>query len=173
MAQPDSPMQTFWRATIMLGAVTVGGMAFYLYGPSGDKLDAMRSQVLARIHEMTATESPAPTPAGAPLPAQPDGLAPLAPAPLAPAATEASSAGPAPSDMAVLYAELSRLGVGDPQLKPWGTEGQLHRFCCSALTPGGFRRHFDAIRPTPEEAVLVALSQVREWRATASEPINR
>ena len=204
MSQRNSPtespleaaMQTFWRATIMLGTVTVGGMAFYLYGPSQEKASAMFDGVVARIHDMTATDAPAaglPAPASAglttglstgqaagltPLGSPQAGLAPVAPAlalaPLAePALPVAEGDRQAPANMPQLYAELSQLGAGDPQLEPWGNSGNLHRFCCSALTPSGFRRHFDAIRPTPEEAVLVALSQVREWRAASGQPINR
>lgn len=71
--------------------------------------------------------------------------------------------------------ELQQLGAQLPKLEPWGTDGRLHRFHCSAALPGceAFQRHFDAIRPTPAEAVAVALAELREWRTSHQQPITR
>lgn len=77
--------------------------------------------------------------------------------------------------LAPLARELEQLGAQMPKLEPWGTDGRLHRFHCSAALPGceAMQRHFDAIRATPTEAVSVALAELRQWRGGHQQPITR
>jgi hypothetical protein len=101
------------------------------------------------------------------------------PAPLFSAATEAAEpAGAEAADAASLsnaaadrlpqlYSRLESLGVSNPQLAPWGSSGQMYRFCCRAAlveTPA-LARHFEAVAPEPVLAVEQVVAKVEAWRA--------
>lgn len=64
-------------------------------------------------------------------------------------------------------AQLDELGAGQHQLQPWGTSGQLYRFCCSAAWGSGpdYSRHFEAVAAEPAAAVEQVVGQVAAWRA--------
>jgi hypothetical protein len=68
----------------------------------------------------------------------------------------------------MLLAELAKLDVQEPQLAPWGTGGQLYRFCCRATWGGStqFSRHFESVAAEPETAVEQVLAQVDAWRTS-------
>ncbi|MEN1680288.1 MAG: hypothetical protein AAGJ46_11905 [Planctomycetota bacterium] len=186
-------MQAFWRLTIMLGTLTVGGMAAYVYGPPPERVIELADQLYTRARQaldeqrerpprpafgdetlasrgglsFPAAGLPAPGVA-APVISQP--LPPSSPPPTAWPAPAAVATSPAPSTpgpgIDPMTDELRRLGATDFQLKPWG-DGRLHRFCCTAELAGGsgIRRHFQAIQPTPSQAVAAALAEVRRWRS--------
>lgn len=67
-----------------------------------------------------------------------------------------------------LLSRLEELGATDPQLAPWGSSGEIYRFCCRATladTPG-FSRHFEAVAAEPLSAVEQVVAKVEAWRAT-------
>ncbi|MEX2308163.1 MAG: hypothetical protein WD738_11250 [Pirellulales bacterium] len=67
-----------------------------------------------------------------------------------------------------LYSRLKELGASDPQLGPWGSSGEMYRFCCRAAladTPA-FTRHFEAVAAEPVGAVEQVVAKVEAWRAT-------
>jgi hypothetical protein len=71
-----------------------------------------------------------------------------------------------------LFAELTQLDVQEPKLAPWGTSGQLYRFCCRATWGESpqLSRHFESVAAEPSVAVEKVLAQVTSWRATATTP---
>ncbi len=197
MSQPQtSPLESFWRATIMLGTLVVGGMALYVYGPPPEKAAEFIDQVASRIQELSGEQAeaaagedpaaafpgtrfataPLPVPLGAPPqasvasqepPAGASGLVPLAP-PLLPSGASGASVGS-------LKEQLAQLGAEEVQLEPWGADGTLYRLHFSALMAGqsGFRRHFDAIESSPTKAAASGLAALKEWRTASHWPIYR
>lgn len=190
MANPQAPeesaLEAFWRSTIMLGTLIVGGMAAYLYGPPPEKAAAMIDQLVGRVQELLA-EPPAPPmasapparlPAGSPDPPPPapsglPALTPLAGFPnrsAAPLANLPPASVPAAA-LAPLVSELTALGASDFDVQAWGSGADLHRFHCTAplLADGGgsgFRRHFQAIGRSPVAAAAEVLADVRQWRSS-------
>ncbi|MEM1304831.1 MAG: hypothetical protein AAGG46_08035 [Planctomycetota bacterium] len=82
MSAPESPLQPFFRLTIMVGAAVVGGMALKVYGPPPEKIGPLVDQALAfakRVGaEVMADDTPAePTASPAALPS-PAFVAPVA-----------------------------------------------------------------------------------------------
>ncbi|MEM1305479.1 MAG: hypothetical protein AAGG46_11315, partial [Planctomycetota bacterium] len=63
MSAPESPLQPFFRLTIMVGAAVVGGMALKVYGPPPEKIGPLVDQALAfakRVGaEVMADDTPA------------------------------------------------------------------------------------------------------------------
>ena len=80
------------------------------------------------------------------------------------AATEADRLPP-------LLSRLQEIGGADPQLAPWGTSGQLYRFCCRAKMDNmpALSRHFEAVAPEPVAAVEAVLAKVEAWRTAQHE----
>lgn len=186
------PLETFWRSTIMLGTLIVGAMALYLYGPPMEKVVAMVDQAATRLQQLSSESQAveraqlpqalaAPTDVGGALrspfgASTPPASAPplFAAAPPARIRSDPPTSGPV-ADIAELTSQLTDLGAEGVLVAPWGAEGEFHRIQFSAPLAGaaGFRRQFDAIRATPREAATVALAELREWRASHLQPINR
>ena len=61
---------------------------------------------------------------------------------------------------------LSAWGVGDQELGPWGSEGRLCRFSCSApwANTSSLTRHFEAVAATPVAAVEQVAAEIAVWR---------
>jgi hypothetical protein len=102
-------------------------------------------------------------------------LAPPALATPAPAPTAISPDVATPdTELLALYSRLEKLGVVEPRLAAWGSDGQLHRFCCRATVGGdsNFKRHFEAIAAEPRLAVQEVVAKVEAWR-TAQQKSDR
>lgn len=101
------------------------------------------------------------------------GAAAVAPSTKAPMIDNLSSQSAAPADeLAPLLSQLEAIGGADAQLAPWGTSGQLYRFCCRAKlanTPA-ISRHFEAVASEPVAAVEQVLAEVEAWRTAQREP---
>jgi hypothetical protein len=63
---------------------------------------------------------------------------------------------------------LASLGVADQELGPWGNEGRLCRFSCSApfANSASFTRHFEAVAATPQAAVEQVAAEIDAWQKT-------
>lgn len=154
MSKQPTPFQSLYRLTVMVGALVVGSMAAYRYGPPPERLASMIDSTVERIEEMREqyTETkPAPDAglsesrlagASAPEAAPAWGTAPPSPPPLG----QASS--PAPS------------GGEGVVVEPIGESGLAYRATGSAAGPGGLVRRFDAIAETPEKAELAVLNKM-------------
>ena len=110
----------------------------------------------------TLTPPPAPSEvqlAAAAEPAAPALAQSATPPPLEPAGSDAR--------LEAALAQLDQLGVGQHELRPWGTSGQLYRFCCSAAwgNSPGYSRHFEAVATEPVVAVEQVVGQIAAWRA--------
>lgn len=185
-SQEDPPMQSLqvvYRATVMIGTLIVGALAYRAYGPQLEKLEP----VVTRLREMAA-EAWSPDTTSEPLaelqtpPAefraeaeplyvpmrdaqvQPASTFPSEPSPLA----EVPSADPVDEDPPVssVVRELNHLGVTEYSLNPWGDGGQFYRFRCQAPWGDGGRysRQFEAIAADPSEAARQVLAQVQQWQ---------
>lgn len=79
-----------------------------------------------------------------------------------------TAAPPVPQEnprLTALLEHLTRIGVRDQRLTPWGSGG-LMRFTCQvpwANSPS-FSRHFEAVAPTPEAAVEQVAAEIEAWQ---------
>ena len=63
--------------------------------------------------------------------------------------------------------QLTKLGVRDQELAPWGSRGELVRFSCNvpwANSPA-YSRHFEAVAASPLEAVAQVADEIEAWRS--------
>lgn len=75
---------------------------------------------------------------------------------------------PANTDrLAELLGQLEQLGGRDTKLTPWGTAGQVYRFCCRASWTESpqITRHFESVATDPLAAVEDVVAQVKSWRS--------
>jgi hypothetical protein len=104
----------------------------------------------------------------------PEFLAPPALSPVSPVENEGTvPVGGMDQQLQSLYTRLTELGAHDLELAPWGSGGELHRFCCRASLAGSeqFSRHFEAIAAQPQTAVEGVLAKIESWRiAQGREP---
>jgi hypothetical protein len=66
-----------------------------------------------------------------------------------------------------LLEQLTKLGVRDQELSPWGSGGELMRFSCNvpwANSPA-YSRHFEAVATTPVAAVEQVATEIEAWRS--------
>lgn len=97
--------------------------------------------------------------------------APMGPSPqLTAAAPELTRVNPVPNPDArveAARARLAQLGVGEQQLEPWGMDGRLVRFCCSAswVDAPNYSRHFEAVAADAATAIEQVAVEVEAWRA--------
>jgi hypothetical protein len=75
---------------------------------------------------------------------------------------------PASTDdrVTALISKLEQLGASDTKLSPWGSGGNLYRFCCRA-TPAdspALPQHFESVAAEPAAAVEQVLAKVEAWR---------
>ena len=81
---------------------------------------------------------------------------------------EKTGQSPAVSDqrMSGLLSRLEQLGVAEPKLAPWGSDGHLYRFCCRAALADSpaYSRHFESVAEEPSQAVERVVAQVEAWR---------
>jgi hypothetical protein len=91
---------------------------------------------------------------------------------VAPGTSAIPSATRGERELDALLAELTKLGVHEPKLAPWGSGGQLYRFCCRATWGQSpqISRHFESVAAEPAVAVEKVLAQVTSWRAGATTP---
>jgi hypothetical protein len=70
----------------------------------------------------------------------------------------------------MLLDELAKLDVQNPELAPWGADGQHYRFCCRATLGNSpqWSRHFEAVAAEPAQAVEHVLAQVTSWRSAGT-----
>ena len=178
---------TLYRAIVMIAAGVIVVKGWQLYGPTTEQVKSFgvgaleKAQLTWNNLQPTATE---PTAAAAdPRLAAPPVPAAVAPslvesAPLFSAATTVEPAGAETVDAASvsnevadrlpqLYSRLESLGVSHPQLAPWGSSGQMYRFCCRASLSDSpaLARHFEAVASQPVSAVEQVVAKVEAWRA--------
>jgi hypothetical protein len=194
MSQPaESAVQALLRLCIMLGVLVVGGMAYHLYGPPVGEASALLDRMVTTAREFmasnsTASQSPAaipapprtamalaelrplsPGPTYDPMVSATSSMAPLAalPVQLAPMRGKNMAEHALSPALEALMRQLQSLGAEQFHLAPWGSDGAMHRFECSAPLPGasGFVRHFDAIESDAQLAVSRVLRDVQQWRA--------
>ncbi len=74
-----------------------------------------------------------------------------------------------------LFSRLEQLGAHDPQLKPWGSSGQLYRFRCSAALVDSpeLSRHFESVAAEPVAAVQEVVTAVDAWRTAQRRSKNQ
>jgi hypothetical protein len=77
-----------------------------------------------------------------------------------------SVASPAGTSTAEVEARLRELGASEVRLEPWGSRGQLYRYCAVLPVAGSsdIQRHFQTIGDDPARAAFEVLSQVEAWR---------
>lgn len=183
-------LTTLYRAIVMVVAGVIVVKAWQLVGPTNEQVKSatVRAVELASLAwdsvqpSPQAPSNPDPRLAAVPRASEP-ATAHVEPAPLfepdqneansidsgelAAAAVEPSETAPASADpLSPLYSRLESLGVTEPQLAPWGANGQLYRFCCRAAwadTPS-FTRHFEAVAEQPVAAVEQVVAKVEDWR---------
>lgn len=65
-----------------------------------------------------------------------------------------------------LLAQLIDFGVGEYELRRWGSSGNLYRFRCAAPLAGDLQhsQQFEAIAASPTETVQQVLADVAAWR---------
>jgi len=92
---------------------------------------------------------------------------------LAPITAETTGATATQQDdrIAPLLSRLEQLGGADPKLSPWGSSGNLYRFCCRAAVgdSSSYTRHFEAVAAQPEAAVSQVVAKVEAWRSSRSQ----
>lgn len=181
---------TIYRAFVMIAAGAIAVKGWQLYGPTTEQVKSfgVRAVEVAQTawtnlqpNEPEPTAPPddprlAAASVAAPAPATVAEPAPLfvtAQDSLEPIAAEVATEDPVPASPAgadglpLLYSRLEELGASDPQLGPWGSSGQLYRFCCRAAlgdTPT-FARHFEAVADEPVAAVKQVVAKVEAWRS--------
>lgn len=76
--------------------------------------------------------------------------------------TGARTEPPATATLAEVEARLRNLGASDVRLEPWGSAGQLYRYCAVVPVAGSaeVERHFQSIGSSPDRAALEVLAQV-------------
>ena len=182
---PMQSLQVVYRATVMVGTLIVGALAYRAYGPQLEKL----APVVSRVQELAAawltdtdavgdveTDAPSAPPANLmtetlPLtPAEPPRLldanvqqaASWETGPPTPAAAEDHS------PVTMVVRALNDLGVTEYSLTPWGDRGQAYRFHCSAPWghEGRYSRQFEAIAADPAQAAEKVLAEVKAWHTT-------
>jgi hypothetical protein len=100
------------------------------------------------------------------------------PAPLTAAVPDLTPVPTSPSGDRRLEAAQSRLvqlGVQEQRLEPWGVDGRLVRFCCSAswVDAPNYSRHFEAVAADPATAVEQVAAEVEAWRAAQNAAAGR
>jgi hypothetical protein len=168
------------RAIIMFGTITVGAMAWKVYGPPPEQLAPIvnrvvelanqtlgRDAVQPKSSELSAPRllgiseaAIEPLPGGVPLRVDPE-VAPAAHLLEIPTHPAAQVAG---AD--VLLGRLRSLGAVDVDLKPWGATGQAYRCACRLASPANptLERNFDAIATDAKSAVEQVLTDIECWR---------
>lgn len=168
------------RTIIMFGTITVGAMAWKVYGPPPEQLAPivnraveLANQTLGRdatspkSSELSAPRLAAigdsviePLPGGAPLRVDPE-VAPAShfldiPTHSAPQAANADA----------LLSRLRSLGAVEVEVKPWGATGQTYRCACRMASPSNptLERNFDAVAANAKSAVEQVLADIEEWR---------
>jgi hypothetical protein len=71
------------------------------------------------------------------------------------------------TQLPALLEQLTKLGVRDQVLAPWGSRGELMRFSCNvpwANSPA-YSRHFEAVAATPLAAVARVAAEIEAWRS--------
>jgi hypothetical protein len=70
-----------------------------------------------------------------------------------------------------LLSRLQEIGGADPKLAPWGSSGELYRFCCRARMDNmpALSRHFEAVAAEPVAAVEQVIAKVEAWRTAQHE----
>ncbi len=182
---------TIYRALVMIAAGVIVVKGWQLYGPTNEQVKSFGVQALEAAqtawNNLRPSEAPpashhdprlAAASAAAPAAVSVADTAPLLATEvggLEPAAEVAGGdAVPAEvaDDLPALYSRLQELGASDPQLGPWGSSGELYRFCCRAAvadTPA-VARHFEAVAPEPLAAVEQVVAKVAAWRAVQRGP---
>jgi hypothetical protein len=173
------------RTIIMLGTITVGAMAWKVYGPPAEQLAPVVNRVVELANQTLgrgavqpkpkSSEPPAPRlvairdsvleplPGGAPLRVDRE---------VAPAAHFLDiPTHPTPQTVSTdaLLGQLHLLGAVDVELKPWGATGQTYRCACrmaSAANPT-LERNFDAVATDAKSAVEQVLADIEDWRKQA------
>lgn len=194
-------IKVFYRASIMIGTLVVGALAYRAYGPQLEKLEPVLNrakQVIADSMSPSeshgANETPLPAAPMAPLtPSQPgafivdEATRPIHAPPLVDSAVTTAggesdvpqgpqSAGSNRSPVALVVDELKSRGIKRYSFTPWGNNGEYYRFHCAAPLAGdsGFTRHFEAVSTNPAEAAREVLRQVDEWQlASGAQPLYR
>ncbi|WP_442483507.1 hypothetical protein [Aeoliella sp. SH292] len=185
-------LRTLYRASVMIGTLVVGALAYRAYGPELEKLKPLFTRAVEIASELISPDSETDTPlaegeaGSAPAPftalatplqppalldqnVQPAGgaLEPVVP-PLAPESTE--------SPVAAVVRALNERGVNDYSMTRWGADGTHYRFQCSVPWGEGgvYSQHFEAVAETPADAARQVLDQVNQWSvARASAPNYR
>ncbi len=192
-----SSLRTVFRAVIMLSVLAVVVKGWMLYGPSREQVSSLGVRAIElgdsllgrfRDPEPTAADPQLEPPPFVATPVVPGSPAQRLPAPISPPVGEVQlasaaepavpafaqspappAAQPAAADTPIeaALAQLEQLGAGQHQLQPWGSGGQLYRFCCSAAwgDAPGYSRHFEAVAAEPLTAVEQVVNQVAAWRA--------
>lgn len=181
-------LQAAYRATVMIGTLVVGALAYRAYGPQLETL----TPLVGRLQELAAEVCwPASTTPQAPdvssglthpdrFVASASPLAAIEPPQLLDANVQpAASWDPPPppatrttpsaeSPVAVVIRELNERGVSEYSLNKWGSSGEFYRFYCSAPWGDGGRyiRQFEAVAADPAEAAERVLQQVAHWQST-------
>jgi hypothetical protein len=185
-------LRTLYRASVMIGTLVVGALAYRAYGPELEKLKPLYTRAMEIASEIISPDAETDTPLAegeggtppepftanaTPLQApvlldqnvQPAGgaLEPIAP-PLTPDSTE--------SPVAAVVRALNERGVTDYAMTRWGADGTHYRFHCSVPWGEGglYSQHFEAVAETPADAARQVLDQVNQWSvARASAPNYR
>ncbi len=162
-------LRVLYRAIVMVGTLSVAGLALVAYGPELQKFQPLVDRLKTAATEMLESESSRLPHAldaedslasfsseSAELQAMPVG-SPRFDNQVEPANWEVAEA-----SVSQIVRQLEQMGVEKVSLTPWGTEGNFYRFECSATwgTGGAFARQFEAIASDPATAARQVLSQV-------------
>lgn len=95
-------------------------------------------------------------------------------APAKPLSQSVPSVADRKADLPAMFARLEKLGVTQRQLTPWGSSGQLYRFCCNAPLGDSpaMTRHFESVAADGNAAVEQVLTQVEAWRTAQRDGNN-
>jgi len=187
-----SPLTTIYRLFVMVAAGIVIVKGWQLYGPPAERVKDMAVRALAAAQAALNDAHP-PSKAAANLatearlsdamPSSSGGVVPPALSttterdfiPTTPGETTSKRAdgdnslgGQLAVDddpLAATLAPLKELGVYQPQLVPWGSNGLYRCSCRAALTESSaLVCHFEAVAPEPAVAVEQVAAKIRAWR---------
>lgn len=185
-------LTTIYRAIVMIVAGVIVVKGWQLYGPTAEQVKSFGVRAIEMAQVALSNEQPTeaeptarndPRLAAAPRTALATASV-VEPAPLfsglvgtdegvaTPLAAQVGNISLLPAGVAdrlpPLYSRLEELGASDPQLRPWGSSGQMYRFCCRAALAGApsVARHFEAVAAEPIAAVEQVVASVESWRVS-------